>query len=91
MTISADHNAMARIRAEYLEMPGMSLTLEQVQRLCGIERSMCRMVLDSLVSMKFLYVNAAGAYARLTAESTPRPQPAKAHLPVASPTFRRAS
>ena len=81
---------MARIRAEYLEMPGMSLTLEQVQRLCGIERSMCKMVLDSLVAMKFLYRRADGTYTRLTAESSPRPQPAKAHLPVASPTVRRA-
>ena len=91
MTIPADHSAMARIRAEYLEMPGMSLTLEQVQRLCGIERSVCRMVLDSLVAMKFLHVKAGGTYARLTAESTPRPQPAKAPFMVASPTYRRAS
>ena len=82
---------MARIRAEYLEMPGMSLTLDQVQRLCGIELSTCRMVLDSLVATKFLHVKAGGAYVRLTAESTPRPQPAKARLTVASPTYRRAS
>mgnify|MGYP001615887736 CR=1 FL=1 len=91
MTTPTDYNAMERIRAEYLEMPGMSLTLEQVQRLCGIERSTCRMVLDSLVAMRFLYVKADGAYARLTAESSPRPQPAKAHLPVASHAVRRAS
>jgi len=35
-----------RIRAEYLEMPGLRLTFEQMQRLCGIERTVCQMVLD---------------------------------------------
>lgn len=80
-----------RIRAEYVEMPGMSLKIEQVQRLCGVERATCAMVLDSLVAIKFLYVKADGTYARLTGESNPRPRPAKAHLTVASPTVRRAS
>lgn len=28
-----------RIRAEYLEMPGLCLKLEQAQRLCGVERA----------------------------------------------------
>jgi hypothetical protein len=28
-----------RIRAEYLEMPGLQLTLEQAQRLCSVERA----------------------------------------------------
>jgi DNA-binding GntR family transcriptional regulator len=52
-----------RIRAEYLEMPGMRLTLEQVQRLFGIERTMCHTVLDSLVDAKFLCVKSDGHYA----------------------------
>ena len=56
---------VARLRAEYREMPGMRLTAEQVQRLCGIERAMCQEVLDELVAAKFLWVNAHGAYARL--------------------------
>jgi hypothetical protein len=28
-----------RLRAEFLEMPGLRLKSEQVQRLCGVERS----------------------------------------------------
>ena len=28
---------LTRLRAEYLEMPGMRLTAQQVQRLCGVE------------------------------------------------------
>src|SRR5256885_16506125 len=33
-----DHAVLERIRAEYLEMPGLSLKADQVQRLCGVER-----------------------------------------------------
>jgi hypothetical protein len=53
-----------RIRAEYLEMPGLQLTLEQAQRLCGVERALCKMVLDALVAEKFLHVKADEAFAR---------------------------
>ena len=45
------------------EMPGLHLRLEQVQRLCGIERVMCQTVLDSLVAAKFLCVKLDGHYA----------------------------
>jgi hypothetical protein len=76
------HNAMlTRIRAEYLEMPGLRLTLEQARRLCGVERALCQMVLDALVDAKFLCVKSDGAYARV-ADGADRlhPQPAKADL-----------
>jgi hypothetical protein len=55
---------LERIRAEYLEMPGMKLKLEQIQRLCGVERSICKMALNSLVDAKFLSVTSDGRYAR---------------------------
>lgn len=54
-----------RLRAEYLEMPGLQLTRGQVQRLCGLERPVCERVLDTLVDMRFLYLKANGAHARL--------------------------
>ena len=38
---------MNRLRAEFLEMPGLQLTFGQVQRLCGVEKELCRMGLDS--------------------------------------------
>jgi transketolase len=38
-------------------MPGLCLTSEQVQRLCGVERTICQLVLDSLVDAKFLCLN----------------------------------
>jgi hypothetical protein len=61
-------------------MPGLRLKADQVQRLCGIERSMCQMVLDTLVDAKFLCVKTDGQYARLTEGLVPRAQPAKAEL-----------
>jgi hypothetical protein len=70
-------DVLDRLRGEFMEMPGLRLTAEQVQRLCGIERTMCHMVLDSLVESEFLCVNPNGQYARLM---TGHHHPAKAHL-----------
>jgi uncharacterized coiled-coil protein SlyX len=36
-------DALNRLRAEFLEMPGMHLRPEQVQRLCGVERGLCHL------------------------------------------------
>ena len=47
------------------EMPALHLRLEQVQRLCGVARPMCQMVLDSLVDARFLSVKSDGHYALL--------------------------
>jgi hypothetical protein len=74
-------NALIRLRAEYLEMPGLRLTPEQVQRLCGIERVMCQSALNSLLDAKFLHVTSDGRYARSwDGETISRPLVAKAHL-----------
>jgi hypothetical protein len=71
-----------RVRAEYLEMPGLWLKAEQVQRLCGIDRTICHLVLDALVNEKFLCVKPDGQYARLTEGHSSSPQPAKAELRI---------
>jgi hypothetical protein len=75
-------SGIQRVRAEYLEMPGLRLKAEQVQRLCGIERTSCQTVLDTLVSSRFLYVKADGHYARLTEELFSRPRAANADLRI---------
>jgi hypothetical protein len=54
------------LRAEYTEMPGLRLKAKQVERLCGIEETMCQLVLDSLVAEKFLCAKSDGCYARVT-------------------------
>jgi hypothetical protein len=74
------HTLLKRIRAEYLEMPGLRLTPEQAQRLCGVERALCRTVLDALVDEKFLCVKSDGAYARAADGSVIRPQAVKTDL-----------
>jgi hypothetical protein len=71
---------LTRLRAEYLEMPGLRLTPEQAQRLCGVERALCKTVLDVLVADKFLCVKSGGAYARLTDGIISRSRPVKADL-----------
>ena len=73
-------DVIARIRAEYLEMPGMRLTMQQAQRLCGIEQTLCQIVLDSLVGEKFLCVKSDGSYGRFTERDIPAPRSAKATL-----------
>jgi hypothetical protein len=59
-------DVIVRIRAEYLEMPDMQLTGQQVERFFGMERAVCEAVLDSLVDTQFLSVRPDGAYALLT-------------------------
>jgi 2-iminoacetate synthase ThiH len=53
-----------RIRSEYLEMPGLALKSEQLQRLCGIDHDACEEVLSKLVEAGFLSVRGDGSYAR---------------------------
>jgi hypothetical protein len=53
-----------RIRSEYLEMPGLCLTLAQACRLWGLDRRTCRSVVDRLVTSGFLAVSERGTYVR---------------------------
>ena len=43
-----------RVRAEFVEMPGLELTLPQAVRLWGLGVDDCRHVLDSLADAGFL-------------------------------------
>jgi hypothetical protein len=65
-----------RLRAEFLEMPGMRLMPEQAQRLLGLEPGLCQTVLDLLVDARFLRVSADGRYARVTDVEVSRPRAA---------------
>jgi len=76
---------LSRLRAEYLEMPGLRLTLEQAQRLFGVERTLCRMVLDLLVEERFVCLKSDGLYARATDGDLSRRRPAKADLGAVRP------
>ena len=70
--------ALDRIRAEYLEMPGMRLTSAQVQRLSGVDISICARVLEDLVRAQFLHLRPDGSYTRGSDHGPIRPRMAKA-------------
>ena len=53
-----------RIRAEYLEMPGLSLTRAQMRRLWPIEAPLCDAVVNALVASGFLECRPGYTYAR---------------------------
>ena len=45
---------LRRIRAEFLEMPGLCLTIQQAQRLWSLEPRACEARLNSLIDSQFL-------------------------------------
>lgn len=60
--ITAD--VVQRIRAEYVEMPGLTLTLPQAARLFGVNRRESQCVLSELMACGFLRRDANGVYRR---------------------------
>jgi hypothetical protein len=57
-------DAVTRARAEFMEMPGLQLTLEQAARLWHLERESCEAILSTLVQTGFLVRTARAAFAR---------------------------
>ncbi len=55
-----------RIKAEYLELPGLQLTPWQAQRLWGLDRTQCEAILEALVDAAFLRRTRNGCYARIS-------------------------
>ena len=53
------------IDAEFDEMPGMRLTVDQAMRLWLLDRQTCSGVLDSLVAAHFLERDRNGRYAKV--------------------------
>jgi len=45
---------LTRVRAEFLEMPGLSLTVAQAVRLWALDAMVCAAVLSALVDARFL-------------------------------------
>jgi hypothetical protein len=64
----ADDRALAeavqRVRAEFLEMPGLSLTIDQAARLWAFDLGFCRRVLVALEDARFLVRTRHQAFAR---------------------------
>ena len=53
-----------RVRAEFLEMPGLRLTPAQASRLWNLDVDACRAVIDALVAESFLRWTVSGAVTR---------------------------
>jgi hypothetical protein len=56
-----------RVRCEFLEMPGLRLTMPQAARLWGLDVACCEAVIDVLVRCAFLQRTASGSVARVDA------------------------
>lgn len=56
--------AMARAKAEFLEMPGLAVTTNQATRLFAIESDLCELVLTTLVESRFLVRTRHAMFAR---------------------------
>ena len=69
---------VSRIRSEFLEMPGLQLTLAQAARLWDMEPRACRDVIEALVDSAFLRWTARGTVVRT--DTSFRPIAAIAHL-----------
>jgi hypothetical protein len=61
---SGVQQVVRRIQGEYLEMPGLRLTIAQAQRLWGLDRAMCEAILKALVDAKFLFRTRDGSFVR---------------------------
>ena len=83
ITIETTDPTLRRICAEYMEMPGLCLTLDQARRLWGLDEATCVASLRQLVDARFLIETDAHMFARFTEEAAappPRWQMAKAGL-----------
>jgi predicted transcriptional regulator of viral defense system len=54
-----------RVQAEYAEMPGLSITLVQAQRLLSIDEATCAEVFRALIKRGMLRRTAQGRYVRV--------------------------
>jgi hypothetical protein len=58
------HAVVERVRSEFLEMPGLQLTLPQAARLWGLDQSSCEAVVEVLVRSAFLRRTVTGTVTR---------------------------
>jgi len=55
---------MEQVRAEYAEMPGLSVTLPQAQRLWAVDRATCEEAFGRLISRGVLRRTSKGRFVR---------------------------
>jgi hypothetical protein len=65
----ADAQVTERVRGEFREMPGLTLTLAQAGRLWSLDAETCADVLSQLVSTGFLCRRPNGAFCRASQQN----------------------
>lgn len=63
---SLERALLDRVRGEYVEMPGLSVTAAQAARLWAVDGATCAALLEALVAEGFLKVSQRGTYVRVT-------------------------
>ena len=63
-TTAALNDILRRIEGEYREMPGMSVTAPQAQRLWGLDSTTCTVVLRTLVDRRILRRTPRGTFVK---------------------------
>lgn len=67
-TSASIEEALRRARAEFLEMPGLRLTVAQAQRLWDLDQTVCETLLGVLTEAGFLRRTRDGTYGRVEAQ-----------------------
>ncbi len=57
-----------RVRGEFRELPGLTLTLAQARKLWSVDAATCTEVLSHLVTVGFLCRKADGAFSRASGD-----------------------
>ena len=57
-----DERLVRRVKAEFLEMPGLCLTLDQARRLWSLKRGTCEALLNSMIDSRFLRRTGRGLF-----------------------------
>jgi hypothetical protein len=65
---------LVRIRAEYMEMPGLKLTTPQARRLWGLDCATCDAALAALVNATFLSRTLEGLFVMATPRADQKPR-----------------
>jgi hypothetical protein len=71
-----------RVRAEFVEMPGLELTLPQAVRLWALGSDDCRQIIDALVDVGFLKWTARRTIIRTGLDLQLGPDKRTANIPV---------
>jgi hypothetical protein len=61
-TTAALHDLLRRIEGEYREMPGLSVTARQAERLWGLDSTTCAFVLMTLIERGILRRTPGGTF-----------------------------